>query len=120
MAEAGLIRKRVGTGLESAAKQSEETTQLDVDLATKEVARPHHEQSPGSTTTTEDTIGRGDDRRRDVDIALTIEGEVEVGIPSWLTDGTTDDGSTVTICLNKSWSTLPIAGTCGDNNTTHH
>lgn len=102
-----LSLKRVGTSLKSAAEHGEETAYLDVGLATKEVARPHHEESADSTAGTEDAVGRRNGGRRDGGIAwLTFKREVEVRVPSRLTDRTTDDGGTVAIGLQYKGSAV--------------
>ena len=94
------IRKRVGTTLKGAAEHSKESTQLDVGLSTKELARPHHKEGADSTAGAEDTVGRRDGGGCNAVVPrLTLGGKTEVTIPSWLANGTRDDRSTVTVGL---------------------
>ena len=96
----GDLRERVGTSLQSTAKHREESTKLDVELAAEEVAGPHHEQGSHGSSSTEHSVGRRDDGCGNRRISgLAFSGQIEVGIPSWLTDGAGDDRSTVTVGL---------------------
>jgi hypothetical protein len=73
---------------------------LDIGLATKVFARPHHEESANGTTSAEDTIGGRDGGGCNTVIArFTLGGKAEVSIPSWLADSTGDNRSTVAIGL---------------------
>lgn len=96
----GNLRERVGTGLQSTAKHREESTKLDVKLAAEEVAGPHHEQGSHGPSSTEHSVGRRDDGCSNRRISgLAFSRQIEVGIPSWLTDGAGDNRSTVTVGL---------------------
>ena len=82
----------IGTTLQCSSEQREECSELNIRFATKEITRPHYEQCAHSTASTEDTICSRDDWSCDRIISrLAFRREVEVSIPSWLTDSTGDD-----------------------------
>lgn len=73
---------------------------MDVELAAKEIARPHDKESAGGATGAEDTIcGRNDIGSGSAVPGFTFSREIEVREPARLADGAGDDGRTISVRL---------------------
>jgi hypothetical protein len=93
-------RQILGAALQRSTEYTEETTDLDVADAVKEVTGRHEDQAGDRAAGREESIGRGNGRRRDAVVSrLALGWEVEESIPAGLPDGAADDGSAISICL---------------------
>jgi len=88
--------------LESTSKYGKQRTDLDGHLAPKGLSRPDDKQSADGATGTEDTISRGYSWSRLARVArLARYRKVKVRVPSWLTDGASDNGGTISVSLHE-------------------
>tara|TARA_R110002003_G_scaffold127_4_gene11906 strand:+ start:16170 stop:16418 length:249 start_codon:yes stop_codon:yes gene_type:complete len=80
------------TTLQRTSEHREQRSDLDVALASKSGGRPHNEQGPDGTATTEHAVGGCDGMRGSSAIArLALKREIEELIPARLADSAAYD-----------------------------